>query len=723
MSFRDISLKNNYRTSEDDVVNDFLVPALKNSKIYKRAAGFFSSTALIKLSKGISGLITNNGKMQLVVSPHLSQEDINAIKTGYENKDKIIEKSLLQSLQEELNETDKDRLNLMIHLIEVGILDIKIAVLDFNDEIGMYHEKIGILQDEEGNKLAFTGSYNESLNSYVNNFESLDVYSTLNNEFNRVFEKEKDFDNLWNNETDKLQVKNFPDAVKEELFKVHYNKARVLSEEEIIIKEKKQVENKASMPDDFLRPYQNEAIQNWKQNNYIGIFDMATGTGKTLTALGASIQLLKDLNYNLGIVIICPYTHLVEQWAEDLENYTFNPIVGFGSSRNKRWKEQLQDTILKYKLGVKKYFCFITTNATYTSSFVQEQLHKVENKNILFIADEAHNLGAPNLMNNLNNNFRYRLALSATFERYNDEDGTEKLSKYFGNYYAIHYSLRQAIDNKMLTEYKYYPIVTYLDSEELDEYIYLTRKIGSCVRKEKSGKFYINTQGKKYLLQRARVVSGSMGKLNKVIELLKEQNKNNGEINNTLIYCGATTINDAIYNEETADLEDVKQVDYMRKNIKEKLNISVAKFTSTETQEERALIKEQFVSNEINAIVAIKCLDEGVNIPSINTAYILASSTNPREYVQRKGRVLRKAPNKIYAFIYDFITLPRSLDNAYSLPEEVLKEDLGLVKRELIRLDDFAKDALNYSDSLSVREKIIEVYGELLNKYGEGVVE
>ena len=723
MSFEDITIKNNYRTSEDDVVNDFLVPALKNAKIYKRAAGFFSSTALVKLSRGISGLINNNGKMQLVVSPHLSQEDIDAIATGYANKDKIIESSLIQSLQEELNDTDKDRLNLMIHLIEIGILDIKIAVMSCNNDIGMYHEKIGIIEDEFGNKIAFTGSYNESLNSYVNNFESLDVYSSLKNEFNRVEEKEKDFDKLWNNRTDKLLVKEFPQAVKEELFKKHYDKQKLYSEEEIIEKEKKVLIEYPSMPDDFLRKYQNEAISNWKNNNYIGIFDMATGTGKTLTSLGASIQLLKDLDYNLGIVIVCPYTHLVEQWAEDLENYSFSPIVGFGSSRNKRWKEQLQESVLKYKIGLKKYFCFITTNATFTSSFVQEQIKKIDKKNILFIADEAHNLGAPNILSNLNHNIKYRLALSATFERYNDIEGTDQLSKYFGNFYAIHYTLRQAIDNKMLTEYKYYPIITYLDSEELDEYIYLTRKISTCVRKQKSGGFFINTQGKRLLLQRARVVAGSMAKLNKVIDLLKKQKEEYGQINNTLIYCGATTINDANYNENIADIDDVKQVDYMRKKIKENLNISVAKFTSTENQEERALIKEQFIKNEINAIVAIKCLDEGVNIPSINTAYILASSTNPREYVQRKGRVLRTANNKICAYIYDFITLPRDLENAINLPEEILKEDLGLVKRELTRLDDFAKDALNYSESLDIKEKINQVYGELLYKYGEGVIE
>lgn len=721
MSFEDISLKSTYRTSDDDVVNDFLIPALKNSIIYKRAAGFFSSSALVKLSRGISGLIKNNGKMKLVVSPNLSNEDVEAIKRGYENKERIIEEALKRSLLMDLNETDTDRLNLMISLIESGILDIKVAVLDYNQEVGMYHEKIGILIDEKGNKLAFTGSYNESLNSYVNNFESLDVYSSLNGEFNRVEEKDTDFEKLWNNKTEKLQVKEFPVAVKEELFKKYYNKEKVISEEEIEKKEKKQKEILPDMPDNFLRDYQNKAIEEWKNNNYIGIFDMATGTGKTLTALGASVKILKDLNYNLGIIIVCPYTHLVEQWAEDLETFNFSPIVGYGTSKNKRWKENLSEAVLKYKLGLKKYFCFITTNSTYTTEFVQTQISKVEKKNILFIADEAHNLGAPYIMEKLNNNFKYRIALSATFERYNDEDGTAKLFKYFGEKYVIHYSLREAINNKMLTEYKYYPVITYLNDQELDEYIFLTRKLAKCLKKDKNGKMTLNEQGKKNLLQRARIIAGSKGKLKKVVELLKQQKEKNGNINNTLVYCGATTINDYSYKENSDDFDEVKQVDYMRKKIKEEIRgINVSKFTSTESQEERRLIKDQFIKKEINIIIAIKCLDEGVNIPSIHTAYILASSTNPREYVQRRGRVLRLAKGKDFAIIYDFITLPRNLEDAKKLPDSVLKDDLGLVKRELTRLDDFSSDALNYSDSIYAKDKINEVYGRLIyQKKGE----
>ena len=721
MSFKDLSLKYTYRTSDDDVINDFLVPCLSQSVIYKRAAGFFSSSALIKLSHGISGLIKNNGKMQLVASPDLSPEDIEAIKQGYEKKEEIITQRLLESLDEEITETQKDRLNLMINLIERGILDIKIAILNYGTDIGMYHEKIGIMGDEEGNKIAFTGSYNESLNSYVNNFESLDVYTNFSQDFNRVYQKEKDFDKLWNNATEKLKVVEFPIAVKEKLFKKYYNKESVKSEEQIIAEERKHHEITPSMPNNFLRKYQNDAINEWENSNYVGVFDMATGTGKTLTALGASIRLYNHLD-NLAIIIICPYTHLVEQWVEDLENYNFNPIVGYGSMKNKKWQDKLKNQIMRFNLGISKYFCFITTNATYKSDFVQEELKKIENDNVLFIADEAHNLGATNLLAKLNKNFKYRLALSATFERYNDEDGTSELFKYFGSNYCIHYTLRKKIKNGMLTEYYYYPIITYLDTEELDEYIYLSNKIRKCITFDKNGKSKLNETGKMLLLKRAKIIAGAMSKMTKVVELLKKQNNEKG-ISNTLIYCGATTINDSTFKEDENDEDDVKQIDYLRTLIKENIDIKIAKFTSTETTEERKYIKEQFIDKSINAIIAIKCLDEGVNIPSIETAYLLASSTNPREYVQRRGRVLRKFSDKKYSIIFDFITLPRDLDTAIRYSEDDLKGDLGLVKRELIRMEDFANDAINFSSYVEIRDKIKNVYGDLLNKYNEEVFE
>lgn len=724
MSFERLNVKNCYRTADDNIINDFLSPALREAKEYKRAAGFFSSTALVELSRGISGLIKNEGIMKLIVSPKLSVEDISAIKMGYKKREEVVNECLLKSLNEELIDTDKDRLNLMIDLIAKGVLNIKIAILDTDNDFGMYHEKIGVIIDDEGNKLAFTGSYNESLNSYVNNFESLDVYSTLKGEFERVDEKNISFEKMWNDCTNKLKVVDIPEAIKQELFQVHYHSEKVKTEEEIILEEKSKTRKvKPCLIFDKLRKYQQEAILSWESNNYVGIFDMATGTGKTFTAIAAATRLYEKLDGNLAIFIICPYTHLVEQWAEDLIRFGFDPIIGYGDSNDKRWKEKLENKSLLFKLDSPndKFFCFITTNASYKRPFIQEQLKRIENKNVLFIADEAHNLGSSDMLNNLNYNIKYRIGLSATFERFNDEDGTNAILNYFNNYYCIHYSLKQAIENSMLTEYNYHPILTSLSEEELYDYGEFTRELKSNMIKDKNGKWKLTEKAKFILLKRAKLVAASSEKLKHLVNLIESQDKKENGIYNTLVYCGSTTINDPGYNEFMTDVDDEKQINVVKNIIKDRFNklnkeINIARFTSLEDNKMRNYIKEQFIKREINIVTAIKCLDEGVNIPAIKTAYILASSTNPREYVQRRGRVLRKFEGKTYAEIYDFITLPRPLSEAASMSKDSLISDVGLIKRELARMDDFADTSSNFSETYDIIESIREIYGDLLTE-------
>ena len=724
MSFESINVKNCYRTADDNIVEDFLTPVLKEAVIYKRAAGFFSSTALVELSRGIAGLVKNNGKMQLIVSPKLSEEDIKAIKEGYKRKEEIVQECLLNSLSEELDSNEKDRLNLMIDLIAKGILEIKIAIMDNDDDFGMYHEKIGIIIDKNRNAFAFTGSYNESLNSYVNNFESLDVFSTLKGEYERVDEKNISFDKMWNNVTNKLQVIDIPEAITKELFEVHYEKEKVKSEEDIIIEESiKPKKAKPSLTFDKLREYQKDAINKWEDTGFNGIFDMATGTGKTFTAIGAATRLYEKLDGNLAVFIVCPYTHLVEQWAEDLIQFGFNPIIGYGESSDKKWKEKLESKSMLFKMGSPndKFFCFITTNASFKRPFIQEQLHKVENKNVLFIADEAHNLGASDMLSKLNYNIKYRLALSATFERHNDEYGTSAILDYFNNNYCIHYDLKKAIEMGMLTEFNYHPIITSLSEEELYDYGKLTTELTKYLRKDKNGKLKLSDQAKFILLKRAKLVAASSEKLPIIVELLKSQYKRENGIYNTLVYCGATTINDPGYDEFKADNDDLKQINLVKKLIKDEfekngVDLNIARFTSLEDNKMRSLIKEQFSSKDINIVTAIKCLDEGVNIPAIKTAYILASSTNPREYVQRRGRVLRKFEGKDYAEIYDFITLPRPLSEASSMNKEALVSDVGLIKRELTRIKDFADTASNYSEIYDIIEEINSIYGDLMTE-------
>ena len=272
--------------------------------------------------------------------------------------------------------------------------------------------------------------------------------------------------------------------------------------------------------------------------------------------------------------------------------------------------------------------------------------------------DEAHNFGAISIRKLLIEKYNYRLALSATFDRYMDKEGTSELYNFFEKK-VIEYSLKKAIEEKMLTPYYYYPIVVYLTDIELDLYNELSKKIKKESRIDEEGKVTLSELGKILILKRARIIAGAFNK----IGILKKNLEKYKEEKNILVYCGATNILSEEADFSNTDISDTKQIDCVQQMMYQELGMKVAKFTANESIKERLKIKESFVSKDgIQAIVAIKCLDEGVNIPGIKTAFILASTTNPKEYIQRRGRVLRKAEGKEYAEIYDFITLPRHLN-------------------------------------------------------------
>lgn len=707
MGLRDIPIKNEYRSLIDDVVKDFYVPLLGNAVLYQRAVGFFSSSALMMISQGINGLIQNEGKIQIIASPKLSALDIEEIKKGYEVR-KVIEKSLLREINDIEDQEDVEKLSYIAKLVADGILDVKIAFLTTKNEIAMYHEKMGLITDSDGNTVAFSGSMNESENAFKDNYESFDTFCSWTNDSERVFQKQMAFKAIWEDYEPGVETIDFPEAVKSRLYeynpelRLKNNKNNEQNSDELELREKKAI----FLPDDFkIRMYQNSAIHTWEEKGFRGIYDMATGTGKTLTAL-ASIEYLHRKNKErLAIIIVCPYQHLVEQWVEDIVRFGIQPIIGYSASSQKNWKKILEQAVRSFNLRVTDMFCLITTNASFVTKKVQEQIQLL-GKDSLVVVDEAHNMGAANYRRCLPTAFEYRLALSATIDRHNDETGTVALSDYFGEK-CIEYSLREAIDNKMLTRYFYYPVLTYLDADELEEYIYLTHQLATTISK-KAGKTVLSEYAKQLLIKRARVIAGTRAKLpelKKIIEPYKDDK-------HLLIYCGATTIK-----EVDADEMDfgTRQIDLVTNMLGNDIGMRVGRFTSQESPQERAQIRAAFAEgNMLQALVAIKCLDEGVNIPSIKTAFILASSTNPKEYIQRRGRVLRKFPGKDYAVIFDFITLPFPMDEIGLQSQEIINSTKGLVKREIIRMLDFAEIAENPS----------ETYDLIYNlKHGFGVTE
>ena len=722
MSLKNVPLKNEYRSLIDNVIQDFYIPLLQEATVYKRAVGFFSSSSLVEITKGIAAMAQSGGKIQIVASPYLSAEDIEAIKRGYEERNRIIEKAVLREITgEKLDYFSMQRLNLLACLIADGVLDIRIAFTDSGSGIGMYHEKMGIIEDCEGNVVAFSGSMNESATAMSVNYEAIDVFRSWGdeNEAERVTLKQNAFSSIWNDSEPNIKVVEFPSIAQTIIEK--YKRApanysvdaeqftRINRGSDSPLPERRDMRSAvgARIPDEIhLHDYQEAAIAAWVGENYRGIFDMATGTGKTYTGLGAIAKLSEDLSDRLAVIIVCPYQHLVEQWIEDIVRFNIKPIVGYSSSPQKDWKNRLSKAVRDQKLrSDKSFFCFVCTNATFTNSFVQEQIGKIKSP-VLLVVDEAHNFGAVSYARLLDDRFTYRLALSATLERHRDEEGTQLLYSFFGKK-CIEYPLSRAIEEGKLTPYKYYPIVVHLEESELSQYEQLSYEMSKCIIKDKNGKYKLNKHGEILALRRARIVAGASEKLG----ALRQEILPYVHDNNILVYCGATNVLVENADYTSSDPDDIRQIDAVTNILGNELGMSVAQFTSRENIEVRTMIKEKFQRGDrLQAIVAIKCLDEGVNIPGIRTAFILASTTNPKEYIQRRGRVLRKAPNKPFAVIYDFVTLPRPLDAVSSLTTEQAQRDLALVKNELARIKEFGRLSQNSMDANNLIWDIRDAY-------------
>ncbi len=724
MSFLDLNIDDEYRSLLSDVVNDFYYPVLSQAVLYKRAVGFFSSSALLEITEGLDGLIRNNGCIELIASPKLTEKDIEAIRDGYSRRDEILTECLLRELRDPQGKFEEARLNLLSNLIAAKRLTIKIAFLEHNKQVGMFHEKLGLMYDAQGNILAFSGSMNETSTAFSHNYESFDVFKSWTADESRVMKKQAAFNAMWNDYEPSIVVREFPSVAMEIVDRYKqsaildlssYNKSFLddtidsRNLEDILISD-----SYPRIPQAIhLRDYQLEAINTWEQNGYRGIFDMATGTGKTITALAALERLSERLSKKLAVVVVCPYQHLVDQWKKTIEEFNMKPIVCYSTSSQKNWRERVKDAVRSYSIGAIDHFCIVTTNATFSLDFLQSQIVKVKN-NALLVVDEAHNFGAEKLQHALLPHIGFRLALSATLDRHGDEEGTQQLYDYFGKK-CIEYTLKDAITNNMLTPYYYYPIPVVLTQNELDDYIEISQEISSSIAKGGAKDKRISEYTKLLLIKRARIVAGAE---NKIAELVREIEPFKNETH-ILIYCGATTLRDVEYSESHPPADEIRQIDAV-KHALDDMGMRIHQFTSKESSSSREIIKAEFEEGKhLQALVAIRCLDEGVDIPSIKTAFILASSTNPKEYVQRRGRVLRLASNKSHANIFDFITLPFPLEDVRKFSPDTIRATRSLAIREIERMRDFAEISENPSTGDSLIYKMVDAFGIAPGDYEE----
>ena len=700
MSFRNLPIELRYRSNEHNIPKDFLCPVLEQTVIYKRAVGYFSTTALVSLSRGLYSMAAHDDcHIQLICSPRLSEEDILAIRHGYDLRETVIN-SLLTEVSEPVCIYEEERLNLIATLIAEGKLDIKLAYMEDDTGINVYHEKIAVFIDRDGNRIAYSGSMNESENGMEENFESFFTFCSWNGGEQQTSLAERDFDQMWEDNTSRIRVIPFPDIVVEKLLK--YKKEKLEPDMDFL---QYAYERKAQEPTlsvfkipSFvsLREYQTRAILEWKKQEYHGIFSMCTGSGKTFTGLAAMCMLGKMKQDALAVFIVCPYIHLVSQWEEELWGWNFVPIVCHSQAEDKRWYDKLLRKYRRFKKEGKPFIC-ITTVDTFCGEQIQAIISNMTlDMNVLLMADECHNLGAQSVSERLPEQIQYRIGMSATVQRHMDKKGTERLLSYFGEE-CIEYTLADGIRDGVLSHYEYHPVPVFLEEDELAAYAELTNRLKKFIIIEDE-KTKISEAGKQILFKRSRILAGARQKADVLLELMTQYMYDDS----ILVYCGATTV----WDNETGSAE--KQIDMITGRLKKELGMSVRRFTSQENLEERQEIKKYFKSGQYQEITAIRCLDEGVNIPGIKTAFILASSRNPKEFIQRRGRLLRKSDNKDKAVIYDFVTLPRRLEDVLPMNFE---SDKSIIIGELFRMQEFAGLSDNPYEAENLMNEIMFAYG------------
>lgn len=639
MSLKGLDLRNQYRSDRHNLLEDFYIPCLERSLTYDRAVGFFSSTSLAA-AKGMTALIRVGGRMRLIASPHLSKEDADAIAQGLKQREEVITTLLLDEL-EQLDQLVSDRLSYLAWLLSKGLLEIKLAVHQDPGHRGIYHEKLGILRDADDNVIVFTGLANESASGLIDNFECVDVFRSWRaGDDERVAEKIEDFQRLWQNQTPTLEILEFPEAVCRSLLRLCPTQFTTVGQAGIKSHES-QGDYTPSSSELFntsspypitptwleLRPYQQQAIANWFANQGRGTLKMATGSGKTITALAIASELYQKIQLQ-ALLVICPYRHLVKQWARECQKFGLAPVLAFENVRS--WQSLLSTQLYNVRSGHQPFLTVITTNATLMGQGLQSQLLYFPEKTLI-VGDEAHNLGAQRLEASLPRRIGLRLGLSATPERYFDDRGTQALFDYFGAVLEPEFTLRDAIQQGALVHYLYYPILVELTESETEIYSDLTIKIGRAIA---IGGDEDNDGLTALLMQRARLIGAAANKL----KALKDVMRSRLDTTHTLFYCGDGSVEDDLSNESQRQLEAVAQI------LGKEMGYGVATYTAETTLDEREDLRREFELGELPGLVAIRCLDEGVDIPAIQTAVILASSGNPRQFVQRRRRILRRIP-------------------------------------------------------------------------------
>jgi len=694
MNLRDIELKSTYDSDADDILNDFYVPALSVSARYRRLAGFFSSSALAVAARGIAQLVKNGGEMALVCGAKLSALDVKAIEEAVITPENAVERTGIQELSQLEDQMVRDHVSALGWMVAQGKLHIKVAlVLDERgfpqdiasvDKQGIFHQKVGILEDPEGNVVSFSGSDNESASAWTRHIEEFKVFrSWIPSELDYLRADETRFSRFWEDRATRTRVLDVPTAVKQNLIELAPADFEALD----LARWNNRWRTRRTRPE--LWRHQAEAVDRWIGNGRRGVLEMATGTGKTFVALECLRRCIVEGHVRIAVLSF-PYSHLLRQWLDDLREFDLAlPSVVVDSS-NPRWRKELADRLIDIRLGNKKHVLIFTTHDSASSDeFIN--LLGIYCTSGMLIVDEVHGMGSPARRKGLLDLYEARLGLSATPERWFDPEGTDVIMEYFGGT-VYEFTLRQAITEvnprtgeSFLTPYVYRPRFVELTSDEVETYVELTGKISRLYHKAMQASEYMESY-ELLLFKRQRILNNAVSKYAMLESILSEL----GEVSHCLVYCSPQQL------EHTQDLLNRKGI------IQHKFTMSEGVVPRPEFGglSERQFLLKGFADGTIKVLVAMKCLDEGVDIPPARVGVLLASTGNPREFIQRRGRLLRRHPGKREAIIYDIIAVPPL--QALPRDEQLLSVERRILQKEAVRFVEFAKDARNSVECLNM---------------------
>ena len=649
-----IKFKPIYRTHKDSINRDFYVPCYTESIRLERAAGFFSLHSLTLSIDGIIRFVQKKGQIKLICSPDLSQSDAELIDACICLDSSHITKSLINTITDSiLSDEELDQLDVICNMICEGKLEIKIAY----QPLGIFHEKFGIIVDEAGNKVYFNGSMNETKRALIHNQESIRVNYSWQDEYTARFIDDEQiyFSSLWNNQDESVVVIDFPKAVEDELLNC-YKRSETL---EAAIE--KYISGHFSKGKKDLYPYQKDAIQQFCDNGYQHFYEMATGTGKTFTSVKTIKRLKKEKNEKMFVVVCVPQIDLQVQWESALRDEGYNKIYLFGGSGSS-FEKTLAEATIDYFTDDDDIIC-VAVYDTFFSKMCSE-IRKISP--LFIIVDEAHNLTKGNLSALIKLNPQYKLGLSATIQRFSESE-SEAIVRFFTTGDTFYYGIEDAIDNGFLSKYEYHPIFVRLTEEENEKFQFKSKLLAQELNKKEPDPEVID----KLRRERSLVLKQASGKIEKLKELA-EQGYN---FVNSVVYCG-----------QGKDEEGELIIDSVTKTLYDN-GLVVSQFTSRTLNRKRVLY--EFEQGYFDTLVAIKCFDEGVDVPKLDKIYIMASDSALRQTVQRRGRVLRKCKEsgKTIAYIYDMVVLPSIEAGTYGSD--------GLLKIELSRAIEYNRLALN----------------------------